>query len=81
VAVPQFAADFVGQILVNGGHTRFPHCAAILIAEQNPALPKIFVVRINAAADVTIRVRPGACLHVDGLSDEAERRAPLEDFD
>ena len=81
VAVPQFPADFVGKILVNGGNTRFPHRAAILIAEQKPAFPEIFVVRIDAAADVTIRVCPGACLDVDALSNEAERRASLESFD
>src|SRR5436309_11922395 len=81
VAVPQFPADFVGKILVNGGNTRFPHRAAIPIAEQKPALPEILVVRVNAATDVTVRVAPCARLDIDALSDKTERRASLESFD
>src|SRR5205823_13981124 len=70
VSVPQFPADFDVKILVNGGNTRFPHRAAILIAEQKPAFPEIFVVRIDAAADVTSGVCPGACLDVDDVSND-----------
>src|SRR5439155_20293375 len=80
-AVPQFASDFVGKIFVHGGYAGVPHVATIFISEQEPALPEVFVVRIDAAADVTIGVRPGACLDVDALSDEAKRRPSLEGFD
>src|SRR4029077_20930777 len=81
VPVPQFAADFVGEIFVDGSIAGCPHVATIFISKQKPAFPEIFVVLINAAADVTIRVRPSACLDVDAFSDEAEWRASLESFD
>lgn len=81
VPIPQFAADFVGKIFVNGGNTGGPHVATIFIAQQEPAFPKILVVRINAAADVTVSVRPGARLDVNALPDEADRRPPLKGFD
>src|SRR6266545_928094 len=58
-----------------------PTSRAIRIAEQKPALPEVFVVRIDAAADMTIGVRPGACLDVDALSDEPDRGPSLEGFD
>ena len=79
--VPQTAADFVGKIFVDRGNAGIPHVATIFVAEQKPALPEIFVVRINAAANMTIRARPGTCLDVDALSDETERRASFEGFD
>src|SRR5438093_12534801 len=60
---------------------RRPHVATIFIAEQNPALPEILVVRVNAAADVTVSVRPRACLDVNALPNEAEWRTPPEGLD
>ena len=80
MAVPEAAADFVGKIFVDGWNTGIPHVATILIAEKKPALPQIFVVRINTTADVTVSIRPGPCVHVNAFADEPERRASLERF-
>src|SRR5438874_3437649 len=80
VAVPEAAADFVGKIFVDGWNTGIPHVATILIAEKKPALPQIFVVRINTTADVTVSIRPSPCVHVNAFADEPERRASLERF-
>ena len=49
VAVPEFAADFVGQIFMDRGNARVPHLEAILVAEEEPAFPKIFVIGIDPA--------------------------------
>jgi len=80
VSVPQFAAGFVGKIFVNDGDAGVPHVATICIAEQTPAFPEILVVRVNAAADVTVSGRPGARLDVNAFPDETERRTALEGF-
>ena len=69
VAVPEFAADFLGKIFVNGGNTRLPHVMTIFVAEQKPAFPEVFVVRVNAATDVTVSTCPFTCLDIDAFSD------------
>src|SRR5260370_42147703 len=81
VAVPQFAARLVREIFVNCRYARVPHVAALRVTKQEPPLPEILVVRIDAAADMAIAVRPGACLSVYVLPDETQRRAALIGFD
>jgi len=81
VAVPKFTAHVVGQIFLNGGDAGVPHLEALLVAEQEPAFPKIFVIGIDPAADVTIGIDPGAGLDVDAGTDEADRRAAFVSFD
>ena len=53
----------------------------IFVAEQKPAFPEVFVVRVNAATDVTVSTCPFTCLDIDAFSDQAERRASLEGLD
>ena len=55
--------------------------ATVSIAKQKPAFPQILVVRVYAASDVTVSVRPRTCLDVDAFSNQAERRPALEGFD
>ena len=81
VPVPQFAASIVGEIFVDRRDARVPHVAAFRVTEQKPAFPEIFVVRVDAATDMAITVRPGSCLNVNALTDEAERRATLVGLD
>ena len=46
---------------------------ASLIANQEPALPKIFVIGIDPAADVTVGIDPRAGLDVDAGANETNR--------
>src|SRR5206468_3572375 len=80
VSVPQFAAGFVRKIFVNSRNAGVPHVATILIAEQTPVFPEILVVRVNAAADVTVSARPRASLDINAFPDETERRSAFEGF-
>src|SRR5207248_4500173 len=54
-----------------------PHFEALFVAEQEPAFPKIFVIRIDPAAHVRIRIDPRACLDVDAGADKTNRRTAL----
>jgi hypothetical protein len=52
-----------------------------VVAEQAPAFPEVFIIGIDTAADVAVRIRPRAGLDVDAGADETEGRAALEGLD
>ena len=79
--VPQFAAGVVRKVFVNTRDARVPHIATFFVPEQEPAFPQVLVVRIDAAADMTVAVRPGARLNINVLPNQAQRRAALVGFD
>ena len=81
MAVPEFGAAFIGEVFINRGNTRLPHFEAILVAEQEPAFPKIFVVGIDPAADVSVGIGPGAGLDVDAGTDETDGRTAVVGLD
>src|SRR5213076_2115453 len=65
VPVPQLAAGVVRKVFVNTRDARVPHVATFFVTEQEPAFPQVLVVRIDAAADMTVAVRPGARLNIN----------------
>src|SRR5438105_15512848 len=81
VAVPKLATRFVGEVFVEGRNAGIPHVEAIVVAEQAPAFPEVFIIGIDAAADVAVGSRPNSALDVDAGADEAEGRAALEGLD
>src|SRR5437867_5897826 len=81
VAIPQLRAVVVREVPLDRSDRREPHPSAIQIAEGDPALEQVLVVRVDARADVTVPVRPLARLRVDPLADEADRRAAVVDLE
>src|SRR5690606_7039160 len=80
VPVPQAAIDLLGQVAVRRRDALVPHRLAVAVAEQLPALPQVFVVRIDARADVRVGARPLAGFDVDAFADQADGRASRVGF-
>src|SRR6266545_4519223 len=81
VAIPQLRAVVVREVPLDRTHGPEPHPSAVEVAEGNPALEQVLVVRVDACADVTVPVRPLARLRVDPLADEADRRPAVVDLE
>src|SRR5205823_5148356 len=81
VAVPEFTAVVIGEIFVDGWNAGAPHFETVFVTEQKPALPEVFVVGIDPAADVTVVIGPRAGLDVDARSYKTQRRAALVGLD
>ena len=66
---------------MDGRHAGVPHLEAILVAEKDPAFPKVFVVGIDPAADVAVGVDPRAGFDVDAGTYETDRRSAFVGLD
>ena len=71
----------VGEILVDCRDALVPHALAVLIAKQQRAFQKVFVITVDRAADVTVGVGPLAGLDVDPFADQTDLRATVVCFD
>src|SRR6516162_5367843 len=78
VAVPKLAARFIGEVFVDNRDAGVPHVEAISVAEQTPAFPEVFIIGIDATANVAVGIGPNAGFDVDAGADKAEGRAAFE---
>src|SRR5688572_7181748 len=66
---------------VQRAHALAPHHTAVFVAEEQPTLEQVLVIRIDSAADMTGGADPRSRFDVDLLADETELRAAVVHLD